>query len=326
MSKEYKILQGKSLDIGFGKAIDILKGMSKTSNWAPRYYDDNMVLEDLEKLGLVKLPPIPKKRQLDRYGNIKRNHYNIWDFIPSRITPKGKEIIKEIKIKEALTKRGHDLGSRLHQFCNLYVNPFGVMDGFPKTMLKFYETKENRVYHNYSHIYRCLNEFEQVSHLSKDSNVVKTALWFHDVIYNPELENNEERSAELAEKLLGDIFCRPNYSKGKLFIRRVKNCILATKHVGGRVPKNIDEKLVVDIDLSILGYPEKEFDEYERDIRKEYRQVLPEEIYRVGRIAVLEGFLNKPSIYLSKFFKLKYETKARKNLERLLLTLKGAKG
>ena len=61
---------------------------------------------------------------------------------------------------------------------------------------------------------------------------------------------------------------------------RVADLILATKHAA--VPTDADARLVVDIDLSILGSAEERFDRYERDVRREYRWV-PGFIYRRKR-------------------------------------------
>jgi len=96
---------------------------------------------------------------------------------------------------------------------------------------------------------------------------------------------------------------------------------LATKHIEGRIPKNIDEKFVVDIDLSILGQLQERFDEYEKNIKKEYSQI-PEEKFKGGRKIILKKFLDRQNIYFTDFFRKKYELQARENLERTLSQLK----
>ncbi|MBI2124237.1 hypothetical protein HYT92_00440 [Candidatus Pacearchaeota archaeon] len=73
----------------------------------------------------------------------------------------------------------------------------------------------------------------------------------------------------------------------------------------------------VDIDLAALGKPEKEFDEYGKDIREEYGWV-SEEQFGHGRSAMLKSFLKRQSVYLTDFFKERYESNAIKNLERAL--------
>jgi predicted metal-dependent HD superfamily phosphohydrolase len=67
--------------------------------------------------------------------------------------------------------------------------------------------------------------------------------------------------------------------------------------------------------LSIFGRAAARFDAYERAIRREYDHV-PEKTFAKGRAAILRGFLNRPTIYLTNHFKRRYEPAARENLRR----------
>lgn len=78
--------------------------------------------------------------------------------------------------------------------------------------------------------------------------------------------------------------------------------------------------LLVDIDLSILGRTPSEFDEYENQIRQEYRWVT-EETFRKGRAHILREFIRREFIYQTKFFRERYESQARENLRRSLRQL-----
>lgn len=78
-----------------------------------------------------------------------------------------------------------------------------------------------------------------------EPDVVECALIFHDIVYDPETpKTNEENSAQLAEKLL------TQWGLPKNFIQKVKQLILATKHIDA--PKDNDTQYVMDIDKSIL--------------------------------------------------------------------------
>ena len=99
--------------------------------------------------------------------------------------------------------------------------------------------------------------------MAEQPNQVEMALWFHDAIYDPKAKDNEQRSAEL---------CRRTAEEAGLpeaFGRKVYDLVLTTQHHGA--PEGGDARLLVDIDLSILGRPREAFDEYETNIRKEYR-------------------------------------------------------
>ncbi len=91
-----------------------------------------------------------------------------------------------------------------------------------------------------------------------------------------------------------------------------------TRH--DRIPKYIDEEILCDIDLMILGAAKNTFDAYENGIRKEYAWV-PDEIYRRERVKVLNGFLARPRIYYRPKFFEKYEARARGNLRQLIARL-----
>jgi predicted metal-dependent HD superfamily phosphohydrolase len=75
--------------------------------------------------------------------------------------------------------------------------------------------------------------------------------------------------------------------------------------------------LVCDVDLSIRGRPPEEYEEYERRIREEYRQV-PDSLWRSGRARVVASFLSRDPIFRTDHFRRHYEAPARHNLRRSL--------
>src|SRR6185295_2150491 len=99
---------------------------------------------------------------------------------------------------------------------------------------------------------------------------------------------------------------------------QVKHLILITKKHDRSA--DIDAALMTDVDLSILGRDERDFDAYEAAIRREYSWV-PEPAFIAGRTAVLESFLSRPTIYATPFFENKYEQPARRNLKRSISRL-----
>lgn len=163
----------------------------------------------------------------------------------------------------------------------------------------------HRHYHTAEHIRSCLELLDAHAALAERPREVELALWFHDAIYKPLSGNNEKQSAEWAVRFMQENMATPDA------IERVRNLILATAHQAP--PKTQDESLLLDIDLSILGADAAGYDVYESAIRKEYAMV-PMMIYRQKRIAVLEGFLQRPGIYLNQAFRDECEQRARVNL------------
>ncbi len=172
-----------------------------------------------------------------------------------------------------------------------------------------------RFYHILSHISHCLCELDKVKKFLENIDEVEMAIWFHDAIYNIGLSDNEGLSSNLAEKWLERMGLK------KEFIKRVSGLILLTKdhNVDGN---DIDAKIFLDIDLSILGMPEAEFDEYEAGIRKEYIDI-PEEIFKERRAEILLGFADRKYIFSHEFFIERYDAVARKNLLRSIAKLGG---
>ncbi len=173
-------------------------------------------------------------------------------------------------------------------------------------------SEPHRVYHTLEHIKYCLNELEQARHLAVNLNAVEWALWYHDAIYDTRAKDNEDRSAKFAMKVAKDALLPDNFGQS------AANLIMATKHSG--TPTDSDAKLLVDIDLSILGQPEEKFDEYERQIREEYKWA-SENTFIAERSAVLRLFLGRQVIYSTRFFRDKYETRSRQNIVRSLKKL-----
>jgi predicted metal-dependent HD superfamily phosphohydrolase len=171
-----------------------------------------------------------------------------------------------------------------------------------------------RAYHTLEHIRDCLAQFDQVSMLAERPVEVETALWLHDVVYDPRASDNEERSAGWAENVLG------RHGAPAVVIERICDLILATKHRAA--PAGGDTTLLADIDLSILGRDVKTFERYERQIRQEYRFV-PEQAFRQGRAKILETFLEREFIYQVFFFRERYEARARENLSGSISRLRG---
>ncbi len=173
-------------------------------------------------------------------------------------------------------------------------------------------SEPHRAYHTLHHLDECLTWFGQVRRHARHPGDVAFALFYHDAIYDTHASDNEDRSAELAAAVLAE------YVRGDANPRRVKSLIMATKH--DAVPEDADAQLLVDIDLSILGSTPERFDEYERQIRKEYDWVAPD-VFQTGRRRILLQFTRRTAIYSLPFFREHLETQARANLKRALAAL-----
>ena len=164
-----------------------------------------------------------------------------------------------------------------------------------------------RRYHTLQHLTECLEWFELVREIPKHASEVELALWFHDAIYDVKGSDNEMRSADWATVELVNAGAAPEV------VGRVSALILATRHTA--VPTDLDEQVLVDIDLAILGACEPRFAEYGQQIRNEYAFV-PDGLFKQRRRALLLSFLDRPRIYSTSHFHELLEERARENLRR----------
>lgn len=164
-----------------------------------------------------------------------------------------------------------------------------------------------RFYHNLDHIQQVLVAIEEMSFLTQNTQTLFLAAWFHDFVYDPKSSDNEEKSAAQADIYLKQLHL-PNCS-----IKRVVELILITKK---HLPKSndIDQYILLDADLAILGTKPNIYQNYAQGIRQEYAWV-PEEEYRYKRQKVLLSFLDRKRLYFTNHCWHKLEASARKNIE-----------
>ena len=103
----------------------------------------------------------------------------------------------------------------------------------------------HRRYHTPQHLHECLALFERDRALAEHPGEVAIALWFHDAVYDTARHDNEAASADWASRVLLQAGAAPDVAA------RVHALIMATRH--SEVPATADAKLLVDIDLAILG-------------------------------------------------------------------------
>lgn len=176
--------------------------------------------------------------------------------------------------------------------------------GLFEALLAAYQEPQ-RHYHSQQHLGECLVHFEQVRHLANQPGEVAIALWFHDAVYDVRGKSNERQSADWALRTLAA--CGASQATQQ----RVEHLIMSTQH--DTMPTQLDEQLLVDIDLAILGATPERFAEYDKQVSTEYSWV-PGIVYAIKRKRVLRAFLDRPHIYHTPYFRERYEAQARANL------------
>jgi predicted metal-dependent HD superfamily phosphohydrolase len=165
-----------------------------------------------------------------------------------------------------------------------------------------------RAYHTLEHIHDLIIISRQFKTEISDYTTLLLAIIFHDIVYDPKSNANEENSADLFLVFLGDYL-------HKSLLTKTVNYILSTKsHLPGE-DSDHDLLLFLDIDMSILGRERDEYCSYAAKIRKEYSHV-EERAFNIGRSNFLKKTLQSSHhIFLTEKFQSLMESMARSNLE-----------
>lgn len=146
--------------------------------------------------------------------------------------------------------------------------------------------ESHRHYHNLDHLNDLISQIDEEYQLGKFNEKFKdklllTAL-FHDVIYEPSRQDNEERSAQFFEDLCAD--------KRSKDVQEVKQAILDTKS------HNAQTELSETFNKYDMNIVERDFDslvKWEEGISSEYVPNYGRDNYKIGRITFLESLLDK---------------------------------
>lgn len=184
-------------------------------------------------------------------------------------------------------------------------------------------SEPHRHHHDQRHLRECLALWSRWRGNSPRAGEVAIALWFHDAIYDPRAPaagSNELNSAAWAARSLMRAGADSDTAQ------RVHDLVMTTQHgftqetAPAALGSRLDAELLVDIDLSILGSPAERFERYDQDVRKEYAWV-PGLRYQEARAQVLQGFLDRPRLYLGEHAVALLEAQARINLAAALTRL-----
>ncbi|RYD52278.1 MAG: hypothetical protein EOP52_08925 [Sphingobacteriales bacterium] len=198
-------------------------------------------------------------------------------------------------------------------FYNLLSAPSNVCQAYWQELTAAYN-EPHRAYHTLDHIRHLIEQIQAVEPFLQNRTAVYLAAFYHDCIYDPARTDNEFQSGQLARKRLTAT------GIPEAAVQRVVELIEATRqHEAAGLA---DAALFLDADLSILGAPPRQYQDYTVQIRMEYSQY-PDAVYQAGRAQVLRSFLDKPSVFQTAFFRDRYEAAARRNLKQELRHLSG---
>ncbi|MFL6288009.1 MAG: metal-dependent phosphohydrolase [Actinomycetes bacterium] len=168
-------------------------------------------------------------------------------------------------------------------------------------------TQPHRAYHNLLHVEDVLLKIEELAPPPEHELALALAAWFHDAVYQPDRDDNEERSAYAAFDAIEQAGGSP-----ALMAEVVRLIRLTASHEPD--PDDVAGAVLCDADLAILGASREKYVEYAQAIRQEYVHV-PMADYHTGRTRVLRTFLAREQIYSTPYGREHWEVSARANIE-----------
>ncbi len=178
-------------------------------------------------------------------------------------------------------------------------------------------SEPHRRYHGLAHLAAVLGLVGQLAGAAADPAAVRLAAWYHDAVYDPDRDDNEQVSAERARAGL----------RGLVPDERVDEVARLVLLTAGHSPEPGDANgaVLCDADLSVLAGPPEAYAAYASAVREEYAHLSDEE-FTAGRIAVLERLLALPLLYRLPAVADEWAPRARANLtaELALLRSRGA--
>ena len=165
-------------------------------------------------------------------------------------------------------------------------------------------SEPHRYYHTGRHIDHCLTQLDLARHEMGNADAIEMALWFHDIEYDPKARENELQSAERFKNYAQDVM-------DPQLTQNIYKLIMITMH--NDAPGGVDEKYIVDIDLSSFGLPWDEFVRDSLNVKREFAHLSDQEFAR-RNMKFLQALQSRPQIFFTDFYKQKYEQTARENI------------
>jgi predicted metal-dependent HD superfamily phosphohydrolase len=178
-------------------------------------------------------------------------------------------------------------------------------------------SEPHRRYHDLAHLAAVLGLVGELAGAATDPDAVRLAAWYHDVVYDPRRDDNEQVSAERARAGL----------RGLVPPERVEEVVRMVLLTAGHdpAPDDADGAVLCDADLAVLAGPPEAYAAYASAVREEYGHLSDAE-FTAGRTAVLEHLLALPALYRLPAVAREWTPRARANLAAELSLLRARSG
>ena len=172
----------------------------------------------------------------------------------------------------------------------------------------------HRRYHDLAHLDAVLQRVDSLSSEVRHLETVRLAAWFHDAVYDVTADDNETRSALLAEKVLTGL----RVEDGRV-AEVVRLVVLTVGH--DPAEDDLDGAVLCDADLAVLASDDLGYARYTEAVRAEHRH-LDDTTFAAGRATVLRSLLDRPALFHTEHGRTAWEAPARAHVRRELVLLR----
>ncbi len=169
-----------------------------------------------------------------------------------------------------------------------------------------------RHYHTLQQLVECLAWLVEWKDAAEHPHQVALAIGVKDAVLDPMRHDNEGRSARLAFDSLIAAGAETDVA------RRGRDLVVATRH--DSPAGAADARLLVDIDMAVLGASAQRYAEFERGLRREQAHIT-DFIYRRRRIEALKSLSARIRIYHTDIARAQLEARARANIASMIARL-----
>lgn len=191
-----------------------------------------------------------------------------------------------------------------------WANTLDTADDLGAELISRY-AEPHRVYHDRRHLLDVLEAVDALGALADDPALVQLAAWFHDAVYEIGADDNEEQSAQLAEKRLQGRVADPT---------AVADLVLTTATHDPAGDRNA--MVLCDADLAVLGASADSYAAYAEAVRREHAGV-PDVTFGPTRASILRTLLERPHLYNTEPARDRWERQARLNIAHEVSRLPG---
>jgi predicted metal-dependent HD superfamily phosphohydrolase len=180
----------------------------------------------------------------------------------------------------------------------------------------------SRKYHTFAHLEHCYQEYDNYLYdvRKQRSLAVDLSIPCHDLIYDPFSTTNEDDSRNLI-KYIFKVF-----GVSETLIKQVDGIIWVTSTYADDYPicsdtLSLDQQLMHDLDLSGFGLSWREFWKQSELVNQEFSMV-PSDEFRTKRLAFLRKLSQRDYLFRTDYFREKYETRAKENINKYIEELR----